>query len=36
MKKDKPKKVSKLSRLLKFLKHKWNSMLYWLMFKNID
>ena len=35
MKKDKP-KVSKLSRLLKFLKHKWNSMLYWLMFKNVD
>ena len=35
MKKDKPNE-SKLIKLLKFLKHKWNSMLYWMMFKNID
>lgn len=24
------------SRFVRFLKHKWNSFLYWLMFMNID
>jgi hypothetical protein len=30
------KKEGRLSKIVKVIKHKWNSMLYWLMFKNID